>query len=63
MLLEPSAGDVVFIVRDTDGSRRKLYAYKSILAENSEYFASRTPTLDCSYINRTSTRVDIYEIK
>ena len=41
LLLDPAGGDVIFVVRDADNSRQKLYAYKSILAGNSEYFASR----------------------
>jgi len=42
LLLDPEGGDVVFVARGTVvNSRKKLYAYKSILAGNSEYFASR----------------------
>ena len=41
LLLDPTGGDVVFIVRGVDNAQQKLYAYKSILAGNSEYFASR----------------------
>jgi hypothetical protein len=41
LLLDPDGGDVVFVARTADNSRKKLYAYKSILAGNSEYFASR----------------------
>jgi len=40
LLLEPSTGDVVFVVRATDNTTQNLYAYKSVLAVNSEYFAS-----------------------
>jgi hypothetical protein len=40
LLLDPTAGDVVFIVRDADDPPKKLYAYKSILAGNSKYFKS-----------------------
>jgi hypothetical protein len=40
LLLDPDAGDVVFVVRDADNSSKKLYANKSILAGNSEYFKS-----------------------
>jgi hypothetical protein len=39
-LLDSSTGDVIFIVRDANPARRKLYAYKSILSANSEYFAT-----------------------
>jgi len=42
LLLDPEGGDVIFVARGTVvNSRKKLYAYKSILAGNSEYFASR----------------------
>jgi hypothetical protein len=40
LLLDPAAGDVIFVARGSDDSRQKLYAYKSILAGNSEHFAS-----------------------
>jgi hypothetical protein len=40
LLLDPAAGDVVFVVRDADNSPKKLYAYKSIPTGNSEYFES-----------------------
>lgn len=46
LLLVPDAGDVVFVVRAADDSQQKLYAYKSILAGNSEYFASRKFNLE-----------------
>jgi hypothetical protein len=41
LLLDPSAGDVVFDVRASDGTSQRLYAYKSVLAGNNEYFAAR----------------------
>jgi hypothetical protein len=40
-LLDPSGGDVVFVVLDRTFSQRKLFATKQILATNSEYFACR----------------------
>jgi hypothetical protein len=40
LLLDPSGGDVVFVVRGTDNSPKRLYAYKSILTRNSDYFAA-----------------------
>jgi hypothetical protein len=46
LLLVPDAGDVVFVARAPDDSRQKIYAYKSILAGNSEYFASRKFNLE-----------------
>jgi hypothetical protein len=39
-LLERNMGDVVFVVRDSDQSLKKLYAWSSILSEKSEYFAA-----------------------
>jgi hypothetical protein len=41
LLLDPEGGDVVFVVKDANDTPQKLYAYKSVLALNSEYFASR----------------------
>jgi len=41
LLLDPDGGDLIFVTRGTDGSQKKLYAYKGILRGNSEYFASR----------------------
>jgi hypothetical protein len=41
LLLDPTSGDVVFVARDADDQPQKLYAYKSILTGNSEYFANR----------------------
>jgi hypothetical protein len=38
---EPNEGDVVFFVRDSEDTVRKLSAYKSILSMNCEYFESR----------------------
>jgi len=40
LLLDPAGGDIVFVVRGTDNSLKRLYAYKSILTGNSEYFAA-----------------------
>ena len=40
LLVDPAGGDVAFVVRGTDNSRKRLYAYKSILSRNSEYFAA-----------------------
>jgi hypothetical protein len=40
LLLVPAGGDVVFVVRGTDNSLKRLYAYKGILTGNSEYFAA-----------------------
>jgi hypothetical protein len=40
LLLDPTGGDVVFVVRGTDNSPKRLYAYKSILTRNSDYFAA-----------------------
>ena len=40
-LLDPSTGDVIFLVRDGNDTIRELYAYKSILSTASEYFKSR----------------------
>ena len=40
LLLDPAGGDVVFVVRGTDNSLKRLYAYKGILTGNSEYFAA-----------------------
>jgi len=47
LLLDPSAGDIVFVVRASDGTSQRLYAYKSVLAGNNEYFAARIST--CHY--------------
>jgi hypothetical protein len=50
LLLDPAGGDVIFVARGSDNSRRRLYAYKSILAGNSEYFASRVfKPENCAY--------------
>jgi hypothetical protein len=38
-LLDPTSGDVVIVVDGTN-SQQRLYAYKSILTKNCEYFAS-----------------------
>jgi len=40
-LLDPSAGDVIFLARDGNDTIRELYAYKSILSTASELFKSR----------------------
>ena len=37
LLLDPSAGDIVFVVQASDGTSQRLYAYKSVLAGNNEY--------------------------
>lgn len=42
-LLEPTMGDVVFVIRAADDSCKYLYAYKWVLAGNSEYFETRMP--------------------
>ena len=42
LLLNPSGGDIVFVTRDANNLQRELYAYKSILIQNSEYFATST---------------------
>jgi hypothetical protein len=46
LLLDPTVGDVTFVVRNGSRLLGRLYAYKSILAANNEYFAKRfkTPT-------------------
>ena len=41
LLLDSEAGDVVFVVNDVNDMPQKLYAYRSVLALNSDYFASR----------------------
>lgn len=38
---EPNEGDVVFFVRDSENTVRKLSAYKSILSTNCEFFERR----------------------
>ena len=38
---EPNEGDVVFLVRDSENTVRKLSAYKSILSTNCEFFERR----------------------
>jgi hypothetical protein len=41
LLLDPTVGDVTFVVRNGSRLLGRLYAYKSILAANNEYFAKR----------------------
>jgi hypothetical protein len=50
-LLDPSGGDVVFVVRDKGLSRQKLFASKEILAAKSEYFAC-SMTISSIYTDR-----------
>ena len=40
-LLDPPSGDIIFNVRDDAKNVRELYAHKSILSANSEYFETR----------------------
>ena len=40
-LLDPSGGNVVFVVLDDTLTQQKLFASKQILENNSEYFACR----------------------
>jgi hypothetical protein len=46
LLLDPTGGDVVFVVRGTDNAAKRLYAYKSILSGNSEYFSTCTTIIE-----------------
>lgn len=49
-LLEPTTGDVIFITRDVDDKIRELYAHKSILSANSEYFECRKLNLSSEFM-------------
>jgi hypothetical protein len=62
LLLDPAGGDVVFVARVADNLRQKLYAYKSILIGNSEYFARGNVNLEIALIiHRSKPRMEFPE--